>query len=123
MAEGIRIRHTTLSGVLLAVRDLTNRIDPPYPACSRCLLPAPGHEGYKTRHFDLESDGTTIVSQGVYDTLLDHIDHGGFDLSDVNPVLNPPAQGISVGGNGQATSNNVRAFPPVQVISQRSERH
>jgi len=98
---GIRIRHKTLRGVTLALRDMTERIDPPYPVCSMCTLDIDNeathvnHEGYKTRHFDLDSEGYVIVSEGVLEALHRHVDLGGFDIS--NEVKEPPPINISMG--------------------------
>lgn len=93
MAEGLRIRHTTLRGpAIVAVRDLTERIPNPrripWPGCSVCNLPAPGHEGYKTRHVTIDSDGYGLVSEGVWEGLCHLADKGGFEYA--NPVPEPP---------------------------------
>ena len=34
-----------------------------------CDLPSPGHEGFKTRHVEIDADGCGIVSEGVWDGL------------------------------------------------------
>ena len=92
MAEGLRIRHTTLRGpAVVAVRDLTERVPDWYKnprGCAVCRLPAPGHEGYKTRHVEIDSDGYGIVSSGVWEGLCHLADRGGFDYA--NPVPEPP---------------------------------
>ena len=108
---GVRIRHKTMRSVLLAVRDLSSRIDAPYPGCGRCLIPSPGHEGYKTRHFDLDSEGATIVSTTIFDRLHSLEDHGGFDLSSATTVASPPAQGLSFKSDGSISVTTERARP------------
>lgn len=99
MGEGIRIRHKTLKGpCTVAVRDLTERIDPPFPGCSVCGIGEPGHEGFKTRHVTLDAEGCGIVSEGVMEGLAHLADQGGFDVENV--VRNPPRQLVSLGANG-----------------------
>ena len=94
MSEGIRIRHKTLRvECTVAVRDMTERLKStsgealpdnyPYPGCAVCSLPSPGHDGYKTRHVDIDSDGYGIVSAGVLDGLKKLGDLGGFDIENV----------------------------------------
>ena len=102
MAEGIRIKHKSMRNVLLAVRDRTERIKPPYPACSACGIGEPGHEGYKTRHVMLDNDGFGLVSAGVLDGLKHLGDLGGFDIS--NTVSNPPTQDIAFNSNGSTVT-------------------
>lgn len=102
MAEGIRIKHTTVTGpAILAIRDhAESRISPPYPGCNICGLPEGfGHEGYKTRHIDIDADGYAIVSEGVLEGLKHLADWGGFELQNV--VSNPPGIKLEIGSNGQ----------------------
>lgn len=97
MAEGIRIRHKTLKGVMLVIRDKERPFQKPhnnssfkFPICSTCGYP---HE-CKTYHLQLDSEGTIIVSTTVYDNLSKLIDKGGFDI--VNMVAKPPTQHLVV---------------------------
>ena len=103
MAEDIRVRHTELRGPLVvAVRDLTERIPNPrrvpWPGCSICSLPSPGHEGFKTRHVEIDADGCGIVSEGVWEGLCHLFDNGGFVAE--NPVAAPPRQSITFQPDG-----------------------
>lgn len=88
--------------MIVAVRDLTeptpNPHRVPWPACSACDLPPPGHEGFKTRHVTIDTDGYALVSAGVWDGLSHLVDWGGFDL--VNTISNPPRQTLAFDGNG-----------------------
>jgi hypothetical protein len=100
MADGIRIRPqrarlavegvTDVAGRLFIVRDWARPIPPsPHnPECRTCGRP---HE-CKTYHLLMDSEGTTIVSTGIWDRFLRMPDHGGFELANV--VSSPPAQGI-----------------------------
>lgn len=104
MAEGIRIRHTVIRGpAIVAVRDLTERIPNPrripWPGCSACGIPSPGHEGFKTRHITVDADGYAIVSSGVWEGLSHLIDHGGFVFE--NPVPEPPTLHVNLGKKTQ----------------------
>ncbi len=97
MREGLRVRHTKLKGpMVVAVRDRTEKIpnknNSPWPGCSICQLPSPGHDGYKTRHVTIDAEGEGIVSVGVWEGLKNLYDRGGFEL--VNTVTNPPNQKI-----------------------------
>ncbi len=111
MGEGIRIRHKTMTNVLLAVRDLTERVDPPYPACSACSIDSPGHEGFKTRHILLDGEGYGLVSPGVLEGLRHLGDMGGFDIA--NTVTNPPTQTVAFDGNGNASVTVKQYLPPM----------
>lgn len=111
MGEGIRIKHKSMSNVLLAVRDRTERVQPPYPACSACGIDEPGHEGFKTRHILLDNDGFGLVSVGVLDGLKHLGDLGGFAIE--NTVSNPPAQTIAFDSNGGATVTVKQYLPPI----------
>lgn len=123
MAEGIRIRHVTDVGpAVIAVKDITEPLEPTevglpqalayatvlgvtttstrvWLACSVCRLPHTpeehpmGHQGFKARHIRLDSDGTAIVSEGVWAGLSKFVDNGGFEI--VNTVPNPPAVTMS----------------------------
>jgi len=91
--EGLRVRHSVVRGpAIVAVRDVTeptpNPRRVPWPACSVCDIPSPGHEGFKTRHVWVDSEGYGIVSEGVWEGLCHLADRGGFDY--VNPVPEPP---------------------------------
>ena len=111
MSEGIRIRHKTLKNVTLALVDNNEPFTPPYVVCSICHV----EHTHKTRHFDLDGEGTVIVSQGVLDALQHHVDLGGFDIE--NPVHNPPAQSVSFNGNGTFTRTIVPSGKMPQDIA------
>ncbi len=111
MGEGIRIKHRTMKNVLLAVRDLTERVEPPYPACSACSIDEPGHEGYKTRHILLDHEGYGLVSEGVLDGLKHLGDMGGFDIS--NTVANPPEQNVAFNGDGTVSVTAKQYLTPM----------
>lgn len=118
LSEGIRIRHNTLRGPLtVAVRDLTERIrNPhglPWPGCSVCALPSPGHEGYKTRHVQIDHDGYGLVSQGVWEGLCHLVDRGGFEL--MNTISNPPRLIVALGSDGGVTTT-VQHKMPVPIV-------
>ncbi len=107
MAEGVRIRHKTVRvDSLVVIRDLSHRgAGGPngfYPGCSRCDLDPPGHEGYKTKHVKVDSDGYAIVAVEYWQDLQRFIDDAGFEYA--NPVPEPPRQGLSlqVSPNGDA---------------------
>lgn len=124
MAEGIRIRHTTLRGpAIVAVRDITERIinkpGVPYRACAVCNLPSPGHEGFKTRHVEIDSDGYGIVSPGVWEGLRHLIDQGGFEA--VNPVPEPPAIHLDM---NKGTKRLIHKYvPPILGATIHKEQH
>ncbi len=104
MAEGLRVRHTVLRGPLIvAVRSMKERApnptNAPWPGCSICKILSPGHEGYKTRHVEIDADGYGLVSVGVWRGLQRLDDHGGFEL--VNTITNPPHQEIIFGAHGE----------------------
>lgn len=131
MAEGIRIKHKTMKApqgspgfMILAIRDKSERLkatdgsklpdDYPYPACSVCNIPSPGHEGYKTRHIEIDTEGYAIVSSGILEGLAHHVDHGGFDI--INTISNPPRQIIAMGADGNFTRTVVHKVPR-QIIT------
>jgi len=120
--EGIRIQHMSMRApadrpMILAIRDKTERIDPPYPVCSLCSPPGwqidskleVNHEGFKTRHIEIDQEGYAIVSSGVLEGLSHLIDHGGFDI--INVISNPPAQKITIGADGIITREVVQKMP------------
>ena len=92
--EGIRIRHKTLKGVLMVLRDQKRPIPNPHnyklPVCQTCMYV---HD-VKTYHLLLDDEGTIIVSTTVYNRIMALGDQGGFEMS--NTVHQPPTQGISV---------------------------
>ncbi len=93
-AQGIRIRHKTLRGVLLVVRDQKRPIPNPHnyklPICSTCKVP---HD-VKTYHLKLDDEGTIIVSKTIYEKLSALDDKAGFETA--NTVNNPPTQTLQV---------------------------
>ena len=113
MADGIRIRPSTerlrAAGVtsaadrLVMVRDVS-RTYPDGPRfcgyCTRAEREAAGWKGqdvlheHKTYHFQLEGDGTVMVSTAIWDRLQRMLDNGGFER--VNVVATPPSQSISL---------------------------
>lgn len=114
-AEGIRIRHKTLKGILLVVRDqsrplLTTEGEPlppnfPLDPCSTCGVP----HFVKTYHLQLDGEGTIIVSRKVYEKLQGLADHAGFDFANV--VDNPPDIVIKV----PLMEQKVIAFTPEPI--------
>ena len=97
MADGIRIRPQpgrlppeSAYGRLIVLRDTARPFDPPYVVCATCGVP---HD-CKTYHFQLDGDGTIIVSTTIWDNLSRMFDFGGFEVANV--VAEPPAQGITV---------------------------
>jgi len=107
MAEGIRIRHKSLKSVMLVVRDVSRPILKPhssyrFPVCGICGYP---HE-HKTYHLQLDSEGTLIVSQKVYDRIMALGDQAGFEK--VNMVKDPPTQVLLI----PKADQKVKAFNP-----------
>ena len=92
--ESYRLRHKTLKGVMLIVRDrsrpLSNAGKGLRPVCDVCTV----EHIYKTYHLQLDSEGCILVSQGIYDNLVRMVDKAGFDIADV--IHDPPAQSITV---------------------------
>lgn len=100
MADGIRIQPTAealkLVGIANAndrpwiVRDLSRPFNgPPWADCHMC-----GHHEVKTYHFQLDGEGTIMVSTTIWERLQMMFDCGGFEK--VNVVAEPPSQGIVV---------------------------
>lgn len=100
MADGIRIQpqparwrdYGDMRDRLIIVRDTSRPLKPGglRPVCRVCGMP---HE-CKTYHFQLDSDGTIMVSTTIWGRLQRMFDHGGFEQ--VNVVSAPPAQGIEL---------------------------
>jgi hypothetical protein len=100
VADGIRIQPTPdrwrdygdMRNRPINVRDLTRPVKtyPRNPVCSICRM---RHE-FKTYHFQLDSDGTVMVSTTIWDRLRRLHDCGGFEV--VNVVAEPPAQGFEL---------------------------
>lgn len=97
MADGIRIQPqagcfkdiSSYANALIVLRDWSRPFVPdPSQVCHTCGVP---HE-CKTYHFQLDSEGTIMVSTTIWNRLLMMFDHGGFET--VNVVRKPPAQGI-----------------------------
>jgi len=107
-AQGIRIRHKTLKGVLLVVRDQKRPIPNPHnyklPICSSCMVP---HD-VKTYHLQLDDEGTIIVSKTVYERLSALDDRAGFETS--NTVNSPPTQTLQI----PIAKKLIQAFDPVK---------
>ena len=114
MAEGIRIRHNVRRSQMLPVPLLfepwpTNRAE-----CGVCHTIHP----CKVIHLTLDDTGAVIVSKEVKAKIWRVPTNGGFRV--VNPVANPPAQGITpdtvklkveaveIGGGLQAAEPNRR---------------
>ncbi len=114
-AEGIRIRHKTLKGILLVIRDqsrplLSTEGKPlpknfPHATCITCGMP---HD-VKTYHLPLDSEGTIIVGRPIFEKLKRLADQGGFDF--VNVVDDPPDQVLKVPFVQQLT----KAFSPEPI--------
>lgn len=91
--EGIRIRHKSLKSILIVVRDPARPIHSPHPGyvfapCRTCGLP----HNCKTYHFDLDAEGTVLVSSGVLKELKKMENNAGFNV--VNTVSDPPKQKV-----------------------------
>lgn len=114
MAEGIRIRHTVVKNATVVVRDISTPIPNPrgipWKGCSKCNLPSPGHEGFKTTHVTVDAGGYAIVSQGIWEQLKRFIDLGGFEYS--NPVPEPPTQNLRLGPDGNFTVRTLHKIQP-----------
>ena len=104
--ESFRLRHKTLKGVMLLVRDrsrpLSNAGKGLRPVCKVCTV----EHIYKTYHLQLDSEGCILVSQGIYDNLVKMIDKAGFDIADV--IHDPPAQTIAV----ETVDMRAKAYDP-----------
>lgn len=112
MPDGIRIQPssdrlraagvTSAADRLIIVRDLSR----PYGQervcgyCTRLERQVSGWKGRdvthgsKTYHFQLEGDGTIMVSTGVWGRLQMMFDNGGFER--VNAVKKPPSQSLII---------------------------
>ena len=99
MADGIRIQPradrlrqegiTDVAGRLFIIRDITRPlVVAPDQICRICGRP---HE-FKTYHFQLDNEGTIMVSTTIWENLQRLHDCGGFEK--VNVRGDPPAQGI-----------------------------
>lgn len=114
-AMGIRIRHKTLQGIMLVVRDQSRPLTlpggkplpPNFPLdrCSTCGVP---HD-VKTYHLPLDSEGTVIVSKTIYENLQKLADHAGFDFANV--VDDPPDQVLRI----PLVQQKVAAFDPEPI--------
>jgi len=107
--DSIRIRHKTLRGIMMIVRDrarpLSNVGMGLRPVCKVC-----GSEHtHKTYHFQLDDEGCVLVSTGIYDNLCHMYDKAGFDIADV--IHDPPAQLITP----TTMEMDTKAFSPGQV--------
>lgn len=98
MADGVRITPTaetlktvgidTASDRPWVVRDISRPFNgPPWHECAQC-----GHHECKTYHFQLDADGTVVVSTTIWDRLQMLFDCGGFEK--VNVVAEPPTQSM-----------------------------
>lgn len=112
---GLRIRHKTLKGILLVVRDQSRPLlttdGKPLPSnfilddCITCGTP---HD-VKTYHLPLDSEGTTIVSREIFEKLRGLEDHAGFELANV--VDDPPDQVLHI----PLVLQPVKAFTPEPI--------
>ena len=93
---------------VIAIRDVTHKgapdIDGNYPGCAACMLPPPGHEGYKTKHIRVDADGYAIVAEDYWADMQRFVDNGGFELA--NPVPAPPRQQLLARVNGDGTTDS-----------------
>lgn len=97
MADGFRIRpredhlkQDLAINRMIVLRDISRPI-PPHPenpVCRICLHP---HD-CKTYHFQLDAEGTIIVSSTIWDRLQNMPLNGGFEF--INVVSDPPDQHI-----------------------------
>jgi hypothetical protein len=98
VADGIRLQlsaerrrqYGSLAGQMVILRDVARPI-PPHPTNPVCRVCRRPHE-CKTYHFQLDAEGTIMVSTTIWENLLRMPDHGGFEP--INVVTEPPAQGI-----------------------------
>lgn len=104
MASGIRIQPqparirelglTDLAGRMIIVRDISRPLGAASvqrrELCKFCGTP---HE-FKTYHFQLDADGTIMVSTTIWNRLQAMFDHGGFEK--VNVVASPPDIALSL---------------------------
>ena len=104
MGDGIRIQPqparirelglTDMAGRMIIVRDVGRPLAPHsiqrQENCKFCGTP---HE-CKTYHFQLDGDGTIMVSTTIWQKLLGMYDHGGFEK--LNVVAAPPDQHMSL---------------------------
>jgi hypothetical protein len=99
MADGIRLRlsQETLSTLNLSetltnkpwvIRDISRPLTSPID-CWMC-----GTHEYKTYHFMLDSQGTVLVSETIWEKLKQLYDNGGFELAGHTSA--PPAQSLMV---------------------------
>jgi hypothetical protein len=99
VADGIRIQPrldrlrregiTDVAGRLFILRDITPPVVvAPDQVCHICGRP---HE-CKTYHFQLDNEGTIMVSTRIWERLQGLYDHGGFEK--VNVRSDPPTQGL-----------------------------
>jgi hypothetical protein len=101
VADGIRIqpqpervRDLDMRDRMIIVRDLARPLKPNsvqrQESCKTCGIP----HTCKTYHFQLDGDGTIMVSTTIWDRLQAMFDHGGFEK--VNVVADPPDVHISL---------------------------
>ena len=97
MADGVRIQPQAARLRAEGIGSAANRLfilrDWGRPLQGQPMCPTCGlrHE-CKTYHFQLDAEGTIIVSTTIWDRMLRMPDHGGFEQ--VNVVTKPPAQGL-----------------------------
>ena len=136
MAEGIRIRHTTLRAdptvaatTIVVCRDLTEPLNtppPPYvpPGCGACGIPSPGHtllnedgtlQRYKVRHVTIDTDGYALVSSGVWEGLGHDSTHYGFAVA--NLISNPPTQRLRLSPNGDGPTVTVEHKMQLPILT------
>jgi hypothetical protein len=88
MAEGVRLVHNELRGVMLAVEHPSRKYKVPM-VCNICNTT----HNRKTYHLQLDGEGAVIVSQEVFKRLKEA---GLPGLSYENPVGQPPAQRLNL---------------------------
>lgn len=94
---GIRVKPTMdlPAGSIFVLRDKSRPFAPPkdgsdikkvISVCPVCKV----QHFYKTYHLRLDSNGTCMISKGIWEQILKMPDHGG--LEKVNVVNDPPRQ-------------------------------
>jgi hypothetical protein len=105
MAAGIRIQpaldrretYGDFANRLVILRDVSRPLKP-HPQQAICRICGHPHD-YKTYHFQLDAEGTIIVSTTIWERLLAMPDHGGFEK--INVVEEPPTQHMALRADGK----------------------
>ncbi len=114
--DGIRIRpqpdRVVPDNAMIVIRDISRpfkEISDKAP-CGICKIP----HYHKTYHLQLRA-GSVIVSPTVWRKLQNLVDDGGMEY--VNPVAEPPAQGIAIEQNGAGEVTLIEKYvPPIHSM-------